>query len=140
MQSAEQDGILFVRLFPGEDVPSSLASACRERGITSGVVLSGIGMLRDVELSFFSGTGYDTHAFPQPMELVSLSGNIARDGDGILIHAHAALASRDGQMMGGHFSKGTVEVTAEIVILRTQVPAERRADPKTGLKGLFLDE
>jgi predicted DNA-binding protein with PD1-like motif len=141
MQSNEKDGVLFVRLFPGEDVPASLMNVCRERGITSGALLCGIGMLRDVELSYYSGGGgYDSHAFPDPMELVSLSGNIARDGEGILIHAHAALAARDGRMVGGHLSKGTVAVTAEVVILRTSVGAERRIEPETGLKGLFLDE
>lgn len=142
MQTSEKDGILFVRLFPGEDVPASLLRACAERGITSGALVSGVGMLREIELGYFNRAsgGYDSHRFPEPMELVSLSGNIARDGEGIIIHAHAALADRDARVFGGHLSKGTVAVTAEIVILRAGVPAHRRIEGETGLKGLFLDE
>ncbi len=142
MQSSEKDGVLFVRLFPGEDVPASLVAACVERGITSGALVSGVGMLKDIELSYFNRAsgGYDAHRFPEPMELVSLSGNISRDGDGIFVHAHASLADAEARVFGGHLSQASVAVTAEIVILRSGVPAFRRIEAATGLKGLFLDE
>lgn len=142
MQTSEQDGILFVRLFPGEDVPACLSDACRKHAIVSGALVCGIGMLRGIELGYFdrSAGRYESHSFPEPMELVSMNGNIARDGDGIMVHAHAALAGRDGRMVGGHLSRATVEVTAEIVIVRSTVPASRKIEGEAGLKGLFLDE
>jgi|AMFO01.1.fsa_nt_gi hypothetical protein len=132
---------IFVRLHPGDVLPDALEEVARQTEIETAVIESGVGMLRDVELSFFQGKGqYSTHRFPGPMELISLSGNVSRQEEGIVVHAHAALADEEARLWGGHLSRGVVAVTNEIVLRRIPIPILRRLEPETGLKGITFPD
>ena len=41
--------------------------------------------------------------------------------------------------MGGHFINGKVSITAEIVLIKTNINIKRKYDEETGLQALFLD-
>ncbi|MBD3334719.1 MAG: DUF296 domain-containing protein [Candidatus Eisenbacteria bacterium] len=142
MDFRSKDDLILVRLHPGDIMPDALDEVSRRTEITSAVIASGVGMLRDVELSYFVGQGeYATHRFEDPLELVSLSGNISLQEDGYIVHAHAALAGRDGRLVGGHLTRGAVWVTNEIVLARMPIPFLRKLEPETGLRGIaFPDE
>jgi hypothetical protein len=137
MECRESNNVLMVRLYQDEDLFAGLREACLAAGVRTGVVVSGIGMLKQAELSFFLKQGqYHTCQFPEPLELVSLTGNaILQDGD-IVFHLHAVLARESKETVAGHLSKGKVNVTNEIAILKTDIPAERKQDPATGLMAL----
>jgi len=137
MEFRESGCVMMVRLYQDEDLFTGLREACAKAGLTTGIVVSGIGMLKQSELSYFLRHGqYATAVFPEPLELVSLTGSIiAQDGD-FVFHLHAVLSRENKETVAGHLSKGKVNVTNEIAILKTDIPAERREDPATGLMAL----
>ena len=123
-----------VRLQDGED----LVDALRELGSDSALILSGIGMVRDVELGFWNGSEYEIHAYPDPAELLSLQGNLATDDAGQRIaHVHLALSRQDGSVRGGHLVAATAHNTLEIGLLPLEGIAMDRRLESNGLVGLF---
>jgi predicted DNA-binding protein with PD1-like motif len=137
MDYRETPSLIFARLHQDEDVFASLKEIATRTNLKVGIVVSGIGMLREAELSFFVRHGqYSSVHFPEALELVSLTGSIIHQGGDYLFHLHAVLADEHKKTVAGHLSKGRVNVTNEIVILKTDVPAERKLDEATGLMGL----
>jgi predicted DNA-binding protein with PD1-like motif len=124
---------LIVRLKPGEDFFESLSSL----HLTAGVLVGGIGMLRDVTLAFWTGKEYKEHKVSGPAELLSLQGNFSLREGKSHIHCHAILGLEDGSTVGGHLSKATVHETNEIYIKKLSgIVMERKKEP-SGLWGLY---
>ena len=123
-----------VRLQDGEN----LADALRELGSDSALILSGIGMVRDVELGYWNGSEYEIHTYPAPAELLSLQGNLATDEVGLRIaHVHLSLSRQDGSVRGGHLVAATVHNTLEMGLLPLEGIAMERRSESNGLVGLF---
>jgi len=123
-----------VRLQDGED----LVDALRTLGSGSALILSGIGMVREAELGYWNGKEYETHAHPDPTELVSLQGNLALDETGVqIVHAHVSLSEQDGSVHGGHLVRATVHNTVEMALVPLEGIALRRKLEPNGLVGLF---
>ncbi len=164
MQSKEQDNLIFLRLFPEEDIYEGIREVCREYKVETDVILSGLGQLGSFELGFFKEKGnYLPEKFTEPHELVMLTGNVslhARNaspariatqsiagghsdaggqGEEYNFHLHAVLSDANKKVVGGHFLGGKVSVTGEIVLLKTNLTVQRRVEPETGLSGLFLE-
>ena len=141
MQSKEKDGLIFIRLFPGEDIYQSLKEACRKHRVETAVVLSGVGQLKQFKLGYFKERGdYTPEEFQKPHELLSLTGNISSQEGDYNFHLHVALGNEAKKVVGGHLIEGKVEITNEIVLLKTNLTVTRREEESTGLKGLFLEE
>jgi len=141
MEYREDQGLIMVRLHQDEDLFESLEKVCAACDVRTGVLLSGIGMLKQAELSFFVKQGrYATVLFPEPLELVSLTGNVLLQDGEYKFHLHAVLAKDTKEAMAGHLSKGKVNVTNEIVILKTAIPARRKLDDATGLMALTFEQ
>lgn len=137
MEYRENGDVIFIRLHQDEDLFESLREICRKCDLGVGIVISGVGMLKQAEISYFVESGrYSPVMFPEPLELVSLSGNIIIKEDDCHIHLHAALARESKETLAGHLSKGKVNVTNEIVILKTTILADRELDAATGLMAL----
>jgi len=133
--------VLAIRLHTGEELVESLQSACAKAKLTSGVILSGVGMIDDVTLGYFrgKGEGYNQHHYLHPVELVSLSGNVAPgEGGKKIFHLHAAVADEDGHVSGGHLHSARVKVTCEIFIRKLPFELKRKIEDETGLAGLYL--
>lgn len=121
-----------VRLQDGEKLPEAL----RELG-TSGVVPCGVGMLRDVVFGFWDGKSYREERVEEPVELLSLQGNVGEGPEGVVVHLHVVVGKEGGQALGGHLLSATVHNTAEIAVLGLPgVRLIRRPEP-TGLLGLY---
>jgi predicted DNA-binding protein with PD1-like motif len=137
MEYRENPSLVFVRLHQNEDLFESLRQICTACNLKVGIVVSGIGMLKQAELNYYVESGrYSPILLPEPLELVSLTGSIIRrDGD-CHVHVHAVLARENKETLAGHLSRAKVNVTSEIVILKTDVPARREMDPETGLMAL----
>lgn len=96
MQSKEKDNLIFIRLFPGEDVNKEISRACKKHKLKSAVVLSGIGQLKYVKLGYFKKKdNYSPKIFEKPTELISLSGNICMQEGEFILHIHTALGTED---------------------------------------------
>ncbi len=140
MQSKEKDNLIFVRLFPNEDIYEELRNVCKKHNVKTAVVLSGLGQLKQFKLGYFKEKGnYLPQRFEKPHELLSLTGNISRQGKECEFHLHATLGDENKNVFGGHLIEGKVEVTNEIVLLRNEIKVDRKIEPNTGLRGLFLD-
>jgi hypothetical protein len=133
MYVAETESEIVVRLEDGEDIHERLQSL----GLTAGVIVSGIGMLRDVTLSYWNGHEYVQHRVEGPAELLSLQGNFSLKDDEPFVHMHAVLGLEDGSVRGGHLMNATVNETNEIVVRKIPgVVMERQPEP-SGLYGLY---
>jgi len=140
MQSTQKENLIFIRLFPGEDILEKLQEACKKYHVDTAVVISGIGQLKDFKLGYFKGKGdYTPEHFKTPHELLSLQGNIAKQSEGYIFHLHAILSNENKEVVGGHLIEGFIEVTNEIVLLKTDVKVDRKVEDSTGLKGMFLE-
>ena len=123
-----------VRLQDGENLVAALQGLRSD----SALILSGIGMVRDVELGYWNGSEYEIHAYPRPAELLSLQGNLATDDAGQRIaHAHLSLSRQDGSVRGGHLVAATVHNTLEMGLLPLAGIAMDRSPESNGLAGLF---
>lgn len=119
----------------GDDLMSILDDFLREQGIRAGRVGPGIGAFSSAVLAFFDPDTGSYHEFPVqgPVEVTSLSGNIATlDGEPRL-HLHVTLSGRDGSCIGGHLMSALVEPTLELFITRYDRALVREVDPHTGL-------
>lgn len=140
MEKSRKDNVLLVRLSDGEDLERSLKKALEEEKIHSGVVIGGVGMVRNAALSFYVGKGqYETVPVQEPAELCALSGNVSTMGGELVTHLHATVAKQGGAAIAGHFSAGLVNMTAEIAIMATPQKLTREVDPETGLRLLRLE-
>lgn len=137
MQSIEKKNIIFLRLFKDEDVNKQIKNACKNHYVKTAIILSGIGQLKNVQLGYFKEKGnYCKEIFDKPLEILSLNGNICYEDSKHSLHMHIVLSDESKNALGGHFIEGIVSVTAEIVLLKTEIDAKRKVDQETGLKML----
>ncbi len=50
---------IVVKLEKNEDLVEKLTQLAQEENIKAGMIVSGIGMLRDPEIGYYTGTGYE---------------------------------------------------------------------------------
>ena len=140
MQSKQKDDLIFIRLFPDENIFEKLEEACRKYRVNTAIVISGIGQLKNFKLGYFKEKGdYTPDYFKIPHELLSLEGNIVKQNEKYIFHLHAILGNEKKEVAGGHLIDGMVEVTNEIILLRSKAIFDRKTEDKTGLKGMFLE-
>jgi predicted DNA-binding protein with PD1-like motif len=124
---------LILRMTDGEDLVGGLLGLL----VNGAVITSGIGMIREARLGYWNGHEYEEHAVSEPVELLSMQGNIAVHDGKPIVHCHVSVARRDGAVMGGHLLAATVANTAEVALrLLVAITLERRTEP-TGLAGLY---
>ena len=145
MQVVEDGGTVVIRLHEGEDFFPTLLQALERVGLRHGVILTGVGMLKDFELGWFDHAtkGYVKRTFEDPHELVAMSGTVAVSADDpatVMPHVHAALAGPDLSLVGGHLWGATVTVLNEISIQRIDRDMVRLLNPATGLMELDLGQ
>jgi hypothetical protein len=137
----EAEGTVFVRLHPGDSLLDCLCDVARQVRIPHLGIASAVGMVRDTDLAFFVGGGqYKTTHVHDPVELVSLAGNLVTQGDEILPHVHAALAREDKVLIGGHVQKATAHVTNEILLLTIPIAVRKAIEPESGLLGISFPD
>ncbi|HEU68169.1 MAG TPA: DUF296 domain-containing protein [Candidatus Acetothermia bacterium] len=132
MERADSGSTVVVRCIDGEKLPDALLGL----EIQAAGVGPGIGMVRDLTLGYWDGKKYVEERVVEPVELLSLQGNLGDEDGKPILHAHVVVGRRGGEAIGGHLLAATVHNTAEIILVRLPgVRMERRRDP-TGLLGL----
>ena len=134
LNASENERSFAVVLEPGEEATASLVKFAREQEVHA-AQFSAIGAFSRVVLGFFEfeRRDYRRIVLDEQVELVSLLGNIARQGDEVKLHCHAVVANREGRAFGGHLLEGIVKPTLEAVAFDTPAHLRRRFDPATGL-------
>lgn len=106
-----------------------------------GAWLSGLGAAMWAELGFYNleNRQYEWKKLESMMEITSLQGNIAWNGDQPVIHMHATLSDKDMKAFGGHVKELEVAGSCEISLHRWYGERLTRSpDGQTGLKLLDL--
>ena len=130
----ESERSFAVVLEPGEEATASLLKFARAQNVHAAQI-SAIGAFSRVVLGFFEfkRRDYRRIVLDEQVELVSLLGNLAREGDDAKLHCHVVVANREGKAFGGHLLEGIVKPTLEAVAIDTPAHLRRRLDPATGL-------
>lgn len=102
----------FVLVFqPGEEVVKELSDfALREEVELAS--FTAIGGFQDFTLGFYNKQtrGYNEIPFHEDyVEVLTLSGEITRDGNNPKVHGHTVLGRSDGTTRGGHLIRGVVQ-------------------------------
>lgn len=132
--SATTMSVHALRLLPGDDLVRSLRAFAAEQGLRAACVLSCVG---STSLTSLRPAGRsDARVLSGEFEIVSLVGTFSAEAH----HLHLSVSDASLQTFGGHALEGcTVRTTAEIVVGELEgVRFERRHDPRTGFKELFI--
>ncbi len=134
MLARKERNLAVIKLDDGSDMKESLKEALRMIGIRSGIVLTGIGMLKNFEIGYYNGREYEREFHEEPHELVAMHGSIADIDGEIDLHIHVGLAGKDHRLIGGHLLRAEVCVINEISVLDAgKIRITRRKDGATGL-------
>jgi predicted DNA-binding protein with PD1-like motif len=138
MESSADGDAVIAKLEDGDDLVRSIGALATKHRIANGMVMWGIGMLRDFEIGYFNGKEYERTTYAEPMELLALHGSYAVKADPRL-HVHVAAAGRDHHVVGGHLFRATVAVLNEICMRRLRAAKLTRVlNPRSGLKELVV--
>lgn len=134
-QPITPEDVFIGRVAHGGDLLAELTNLCTEKNVTLGS-LQAIGAVRRATIGYYD-QAERTYAFEtidEPMEILSLVGNVSLKEGVPMVHAHVTLGREDGSAIGGHLAEGT-EVFACEYILRRFSGAElhRTFDEPTGL-------
>jgi predicted DNA-binding protein with PD1-like motif len=122
-------------LSEGDEAMACLKSfAAAER--ISATQITAIGALSSGEISFFDWERkeYLPIKIDEQVEVASLTGDIALDVDGApAVHAHVVLGRRDGSARAGHFVRGLVRPTLEVIVTESPAHLRKKLDRTSGL-------
>jgi predicted DNA-binding protein with PD1-like motif len=124
-----------IRLERGEQALESLRDFADRHRIGCATIRA-IGTLERVTLGYYDALKktYQNKTLDESLEVLNLSGNIAKGEDGErIVHAHVTVGRPDYTTMGGHVVEATVGPTLEVVIETMPMTVRRRHDPDTGL-------
>ncbi len=115
------------RIMPNADLKNEIFDFFKSKNISSGVILSSVGSLKQANLRFSDekkGT-----LLNGPFEILSLNGTLSLDG----VHLHLCISDSKGQTFGGHLlDQCLIHTTCELVIAEiSQHTFNRELDPQT---------
>lgn len=118
----------------GDEAMGGLLAFARDQQVTA-AHFTAIGAFSRAVLGYFDWQSkqYQRTPVDEQVEVVSLVGDIAQEGENPKIHAHAALAKRGGTMSGGHLLEGHVRPTLEVVVTASPKRLERKFDQASGI-------
>lgn len=139
MKFQKNDGNYVVRLEKGEQILKTLLEFCKNENIHS-AYFNGIGAFESSELGFYhlDRKEYEWRKFENPMEVVSLTGNVSLVDNEPFLHIHTVLSDDNFQTVGGHLKEATVGATLELFIKILNAQLTRATNDEVGLKLLEL--
>jgi uncharacterized protein len=126
----------------GDEAMGCLTQFARAEGLTA-AQLTAIGAFSTAQLAFFDWQTKDYRPIPveEQTEVASMTGDVATGPDGRpLLHIHAVLGKPDGTAVAGHFVRGEVRPTLEVVLIETPGHLHRRKDDVSGLPLIDIGE
>ncbi len=127
-----------IKLEKNEKIIETLTGFLKKKKITSGYFF-GIGAVSKAEIAHFNlKKKYSYKILNEPLEIISLLGNIATLDKQIIIHAHITLSDSEMNVYGGHLKEVTISATCEIILKKINKNLNRRLDNKINLNLLDL--
>lgn len=141
MKSRKLDHETVLIFETGEEVVSLLTKFAKDKQI-SAAHFTAIGALSDAAIGYFDWNKKDylRNEVNEQVEVVSLTGDIALDGDAPKVHAHVVVGRKNGTTMGGHLLDAPVRPTLELVLQESPAELKRRFDPESGLALIDLGQ
>ncbi len=117
-----------------EEVKESLMQFASENKLR-GAQITAIGAFSEATLGFFDRQrkSYQEIPLKEQVEVLSFAGNIVEKDGSPMLHAHVVVGKRDGTAPGGHFLKGRVWPTLEMIVMEIPAHLRRLKDDETGL-------
>jgi hypothetical protein len=135
MDSYTVERSFLTRLTKGEDLLSEISRVVRENNIDTGIIKA-IGAVSNARTGFYvqEVEEYTYTQYNQHLEIVSCMGNVSLMNGEPMVHAHIALADKEGKTFGGHLAEGTEIFAAELYIQKLSgKKLKRNYDKDTGL-------
>ncbi|MDP8011204.1 MAG: PPC domain-containing DNA-binding protein [Thermoplasmata archaeon] len=126
--------MIVAKIEKDEDIFQSIENLIKKYGIKGGIIVSGVGMLKNFEIGYWNGKEYETKKFEKNHELVAMHGSIAENDP--KIHVHVGLAGSDHIIIGGHLISAKADPMVELTIMDTGFSMQRSYNEKTSLKEL----
>lgn len=125
----------------GDEVVSTLTTFAKDRQI-SAAHFTAIGAFSDTSIGYFDWEKKDylKNQVNEQVEVVSLVGDIALDGDNPKVHAHVVVGRKDGTTRGGHLLEAHVRPTLELVLQESGGQLKRKFDQESGLALIDLSQ
>ena len=143
VQTAPGGERTFVLVFdPGDEVLAGLEAFATGQDVGAGT-FTAIGALSSVKFGFFDleRKEYESIEVTEQVEVLSLIGNVARKEDGsVQVHPHIVVGKRDGTALGGHFMRGYVQPTLEVMLVEDPATLRRTFRPEFGIALIDLEE
>lgn len=120
----------------GEELIATLTDYAKVQNLTGAWLQSGIGGAGKVTLSFYDldKHEYIDRTFDEPLEILSLQGNLAWVDGEPFWHIHGVFGRRDYSTVGGHVKQLDIALTGELAITPREISLTRTFDNETGLK------
>ncbi len=130
-----------LRVMRDEEILETLRRFCRDMHIGAGA-LSGLGAVKDSRFGHYdlSQKKFVFTDYPDMLELLSMSGNIATVEGKPWVHVHGVFSDDENRVLGGHVDSMIAAITAEIQLVTHDATIERKPDEFSGLKLLALKE
>lgn len=129
----------YIRIDNGEEIIENLKDFCREYDIQTGLI-SGLGSVTFAELGLYDleNKVFLKKEFSGIFEIASMNGNISQMDGQPYLHIHAVLSDTSCSTYGGHFAKGIVGATCEIIVTPFEGEAGRVFSDEIGLNLLDI--
>ena len=124
----------------GDEVVSGLRAFAVEHDVGA-AQLTGIGAFSDVVLGYFDWERkrYEPIPVDEQVEVLTLAGDVATRDGRPEVHAHVAVAKRDGTAHGGHLLEAHVRPTLEVILVESPAHLRKTLRPDSGLALIDLD-
>ena len=141
MKYKKINGSWVIVLKSNEKIIESLKEFIKKNNIKSGY-FNAVGAISSVELAHYNleKKKYTTKLINQPLEIVSLMGNLTMKENERIIHAHIVVGTDKMELYGGHLKEATVAATCEIVLNEFKETIKKEYDKDTGLNLMRLNE
>lgn len=126
-------------LSTGDEAASEIEQFAKENHL-HGSHFTAIGAFVRATLGYFDWDkkDYSKIRIEEQVEVLSLIGDIAIDGDEPKVHAHVVVGRRDGTTCGGHLLEAVVRPTLEIIISESPEALRKKYDPQSHLALISL--
>ena len=127
-------GSFVLRFDAKEEVLEELKNFCEKKQF-SAAWFSAIGAASEVTIAFWNPRtkAYEERTMTEPLEIVSLTGNVSSLNGHIALHAHGSFADYGHRTWGGHASRVVVSATCELLLTPLAGTLKRSPDLDTRL-------
>ncbi len=120
----------------GEELIAVLNGYASTKNLAGAWLQAGIGGAGSATLAYYDleARRYVDRTFDEPLEILSLQGNLAWVDGEPFWHIHGTFGTKEYQSIGGHVKHLDIALTSELLIMPMPTRLTRSYDETTGLK------